>query len=234
MKKLNTILAAFGALLMLSVTSANSVEFKAGVSANGMAAYANAKETLKGTKSDTQGTGRTTNEEAVLATSFASAFFEVSSEEMMGLGIGVSYAPEVVDLEKETRVIQPSGTGDSGTQVIDGKIQDLASIYVTLPIGDSGAFAKAGYMQATLITSENLVTGSKYENVDMTGTYLGGGYEGSLGDMAFWRAEGSYQMWDDLSATGSESNLTTTDTTKNRITAEVGSITGALSVGMKF
>ena len=47
MKKINTILAAVSALLMLSVTSANSVEFKAGVSANGMAAYANAKETLK-------------------------------------------------------------------------------------------------------------------------------------------------------------------------------------------
>ena len=47
MKKINTILAALGALLMLSVTSANSVEFKAGVSANGMAAYANAQEAVK-------------------------------------------------------------------------------------------------------------------------------------------------------------------------------------------
>ena len=73
MKKINTILAAVSALLMLTVTAANSVEFKAGISANGMAAYANAKETLKGTAgSSTQGTGRTTSEEAVLATSFAS------------------------------------------------------------------------------------------------------------------------------------------------------------------
>ena len=107
MKKLNTILAAVGALLMLSVTSANSVEFKAGVSANGMAAYANAQEKLKDSN-------RITNEEAVLATSFASAFVEVSSDEVMGLGIGISYAPEVVDLEKETRTIQDtSGQGSS-------------------------------------------------------------------------------------------------------------------------
>ena len=98
MKKINTILAAVSALLMLTVTSANSVEFKAGVSANGMAAYANAKETIKGTAgSTTQGTGRTTNEEAVIATSFVSIFAEISSSEMMGLGIGVSYAPEIVD-----------------------------------------------------------------------------------------------------------------------------------------
>ena len=234
MKKINTILAAFGALLMLSVTSANSVEFKAGVSANGMAAYANAKETLKGDGAGTGGqTGRTTNEEAILATSFASAFAEVSSSDMMGIGIGISYAPEVADLERETRTIQPSATGDSGDQIIDGKIQDLLSLYLTMPISDSGAYVKAGYIQATLITSESLATGSKYEDIDLTGMQVGAGYERSLGDMAFWRAEGSYQVWDDISANGSESNASD-DTTKNKIEAELGSVTGTLSVGMKF
>ena len=232
MKKLNTILAAASALLMLTVTGANSLEFKAGVSANGMAAYANAKETLK------DANGRTTNEEAILATSFASAFVEVSSDEVMGLGIGISYAPEVVDLEKETRTIQNvygsglSTANDSGDQVIDGKIQDLASIYLTLPIGDSGAYVKAGYIQATFITSENLATGSKYEDIDLTGTQVGGGYEAPLGDMAFWRAEGSMQMWEDISASGSESGGTSGS--KNKITAELGSVVGTLSVGMKF
>ena len=233
MKKLNTILAAVGALLMLTVTSANSVEFKAGISANGMAAYANAKETIKGT-----GAHRTTNEEAVLATSFAGVFLELSSEEMMGLGIGVSYAPDVVELDKETRVIQnTSGDSgnDTGTQQISADIKDLASIYLTLPVGGNGAFVKAGYIQATMNTTESLATGSKYEDIDLTGTTIGGGYEGSLGDgMAFWRAEGSYQMWDDISANGSEANNGSTDTAKNKIEAELGSVTGTLSVGMKF
>jgi hypothetical protein len=227
MKKINTILAALSALLMLTVTSANSIEFKAGVSANGMAAYANASETLKDTS-------ELTNEEAVLATSFASIFAEVSGDDMMGIGIGISYAPEVVELNKETRNIQQavSGEGDSGAQIIDGKVVDLMSIYLTLPIGDSGAFVKAGYNQATLNTEENLASGSSYENIDLTGTQIGGGYEGSLGDMAFWRAEGALQMWDDISATGSEAGGTTGS--RNRIEAELGSVTGALSVGMKF
>ena len=225
MKKINTILAALSALLMLTVTSANSMEFKAGVSANGMAAYANASETLKDS-------GRLTNEEAILATSYGSIFAEFSSDEMAGLGIGISYAPEVVELNKETRVIQESGTGDSGSQIIDGKIVDLMSIYLTMPIGDGGAFVKAGYNQATLNTTENLATGSKYENIDLTGTQVGGGYEGSLGDMAFWRAEGALQMWDDISANGSQAGGTAGST--NRIEAELGSVTGALSVGMKF
>ena len=232
MKKINTILAAFGALLMLSVTSANSVEFKAGVSANGMAAYANARETIKSGN-------RVTDEEAILATSFASVFAEVSSDEMMGLGIGVSYAPDVAELDKETRHIavdndDAGNDASGGAQVVDAKINDLISIYLTMPVGDTGAFVKAGYMQATMVTNESLATGSKYENVDLTGTQIGGGYEQDLGDMAFWRAEGSLQMWEDISASGSEANNGSTDTTKNKIEAELGSVTGTLSIGMKF
>jgi len=231
MKKINTILAALGALLMLSATSANSVELKAGISANTMAAYANAKETIKDSGY------RTSNEEAVLATSFASVFAEISSDEMMGLGLGVSYAPEVADLNKETRHIEnTSGDADNdtagGAQIVDGKINDLVSIYLTLPVSDSGAYVKAGYMQATLVTEESLATGSKYEDIDMTGMQIGGGYEGSLGDMAFWRAEGTYQMWDDISANGSEAGGTAGSV--NKIEAELGSVTGSLSVGMKF
>ena len=207
MKKINTILAAVGALLMLTVTGANSVEFKAGVSANGMAAYANAKEQIKDSGS------QSSNEEAVLAASFTSIFAEISSDEMMGLGIGISYAPEVVDLNKETRTIQQAVTertasrNDSGDQIIDGKVNDLVSIYATMPIGE-GAYVKAGYIQASLITEENLATGSKYEDIDLTGLQVGAGYEGELGDNAFWRAEGSYQMWEDISASGSESGGT--------------------------
>ena len=232
MKKINTILAAVGALLMLSVSGANSVEFKAGISANGMAAYANARETIKSGN-------RVTDEEAVIASSFASVFAEISSDEMMGLGIGISYAPDVVEMDKETRHIDAvnSDSGNDatgGVQAVDAKVNDLMSLYFTLPVGDSGAFVKAGLIQATLVTNESLATGSKYEDVDLTGTTIGGGYEGSLGDMAFWRAEGSMQMWDDISANGSESNDGSTDTTKNKIEAELGSVTGSLSVGMKF
>lgn len=216
---------------MLTVTGANSVEFKAGVSANGMAAYANAKEQIKDSGS------QSSNEEAVLAASFTSIFAEISSDEMMGLGIGISYAPEVVDLNKETRTIQQAVTertasrNDSGDQIIDGKVNDLVSIYATMPIGE-GAYVKAGYIQASLITEENLATGSKYEDIDLTGLQVGAGYEGELGDNAFWRAEGSYQMWEDISASGSESGGTAGS--KNKITAELGSVMGSLSVGMKF
>ena len=225
MNKLNKILAMLGALLMLSATAANSMEFKVGVSANTMGAYANVEEKLKDS-------GRISNEEAVLAAAYGSGFIEVGSDEMMGLSLGVSYAPEIAELNKETRVIQPSATGDSGTQSIDGKIVDLASIYLSLPVGE-GAFAKVGYIQATLKTTENLATGSAYENVDMTGMMLAGGYEADLGSSGlFWRAEGQYQMWEDIRVNGSESGGTSGS--KNKISAELGAVQGALSIGMRF
>ena len=225
MNKLNKMLAVLGALLMLTVTSANSVEFKAGISANGMGAYANVEEKLKDSS-------RISNEEAVLAAAFASGFLEVGSEDLMGLSFGVSYAPEVAELNKETRVIQPSGTGDSGTQIIDGKIVDLVSVYLSLPVGE-GAFVKAGYIQATLNTGESLATGSKYPNIDLEGMMLAGGYQADLGSSGlFWRAEGQYQMWDDIAASGSEAGGTSGSV--NKITAEIGAVQGALSIGMKF
>ena len=128
-----------------------------------------------------------------------------------------------------------AATQYGGVQAVDAKINDLISVYLKLPVpGTDGAYVKAGYIQATMVTEESLATGSKYADVDMTGMELGGGYEGSLGDMAFWRAEGTYQMWDDLRADGSEPNRGTGDTTKNRIDAELGSVTGTLSLGMKF
>ncbi len=216
-------LATLAAFLMLSVTAANSLEFRVGASINSMAAYANAQEKLKDS-------ARVSNEERVLATSYESGFLEVGSEELMGLSLGISYAPDIADLDTETRAIQPSATGDSGTQLVAANIVDMVEVYATLPIGE-GAYVKAGYVEATMQTKENLATGSTYSDVDMTGAVIGAGIERDLGDMLFWRAEGAYQMWDDIKASGSE---TGGSGNTNKITAELGSLTGSLSIGMKF
>ena len=223
MKKINTMLATLAAFLMLSVTSANSLEFKLGASLNSMAAYANAQEKLKDS-------GRITNEERVLATSYESGFLEVGTDALMGLALGISYAPDVADLDTETRVIQASATGDTGTQLVAANIVDLVEVYATLPIGE-GAFVRAGYVEATMQTKENLATGSTYKDVDMTGVTVGAGIERDLGDMLFWRAEGAYQMWDDIEAGGSEAGGSGNT---NKITAELGALTGTLSIGAKF
>ena len=229
MKKITTILAMLSALVMLVATGAKAVEFKTGLSINAMGAVANAQESLKDS-------GRVTNKTDAIATSFGSLFAEISSDEMMGLGFGVSYAPEVVSLNDENRNIQvavaePDEAQDSGLQKIAADVDDLINIYVTLPVGE-GAYVKAGYVMATMNTKENLATGSQYNNIDMEGISVGGGYEGDLGTSVFWRAEGTYQHWDDLATTGSQ--VGGTATSFNKITAELAGVTGSFSIGMRF
>ena len=238
MNKIKTIIALIASMMLFS-SAANSVEFKVGLSGNASGYYANAKETIKGT-----GAHRTSNAEAVALFHYASGFVEVGSEELMGLSIGLSYAPEVASLPTETRLIQNCAdhngasctsysSGDTGTQKIDGKIVDQVVLYATLPVGSTGAYGKLGFLRATLETNELLATGSKYEDVDLEAIVVGAGYEGSIGSNAFWRIEGTYHQFDDVRVNGSQSN-SDTDSSTNKIDAEIGGVNAALSIGYKF
>ena len=94
---------------------------------------------------------------------------EISVDQAAGLTIGVEYAPDTIALEKETREI-PTGRTDSGNQVIDAEVEDLYTVYIALPFGETGMYARAGYMSATMNTIETLATGSTYGNVDIEGS----------------------------------------------------------------
>ena len=99
-----------------------------------MAGYANVEEKLKDSN-------RISNQEAVVATSFASVFAEVSVE-----SYGLRNRCDVCSWSScnwyRTRAIQPSGTGDSGDQIAKAEFEDLMQLYLTLPIGDSGLMLK--------------------------------------------------------------------------------------------
>ena len=88
-------------------------------------------------------------------------------------------------------------------------------------------------MQMTMTTNETLATGSSYPDEEIDGTFVGAGYQSDIGDAGvFWRAEGQYQMLDDISLTGSEEGGTSGS--KNVISAELGSVMASFSIGMKF
>ena len=227
MNKLITLLAS-GLIAVLSFTSAaNSIELRAGIGAQSLVAYANAKETLKGQAAHP----RTTEEEAIAAFSYTSGFIEVGVDEMYGITLGIEYSPDTIALEKETRVIPDTDTS-SGTQVIDGSVEDMVMAYVALPISDGGLYAKVGFFQAELITSESLATGSSYKNADIEGMSVGFGYDLDITDTVFIRAEGMYTEYDDLKLTGSE--VDDDDGDFNVITAELGGINAKIFLGVQF
>lgn len=228
MNKLMTTVAAISLAAM--TVSANSGEFRVGAIVNGAADYATATETRKDS-------GNRTTEEAVLAHSYASVFAEFAIDAGNGIAFGVEYAPEGIELETETRVLVGlsrlgGGSNDEGTQKIDAAVKDFMTAYVSVPFGSTGAYARLGYMTATLDTKETLVTGSTYSNVDMTGTQLGLGYMGKIGERAFYRLEGNYNAWDDMAVNGSEAGGTTTSF--NKIDAKITGASARLAVGFAF
>ena len=223
MKKLISVIAG-SFLAIMSFNVASAVEMRLGVLGNMAADFGEAKETLKDS-------GQISKETAVLAHSYASVFAEVAVDQAAGLTFGVEYAPETIELEKETRVI-PTGRTDSGSQIIDAEVEDLLTAYVALPIGETGAYVRLGYLQATLNTQETLATGSTYANVDIEGTQLGAGYMGEIGDNLFYKLEGVYNEWDNMALNGSEEGGTSGSF--NKIDADITGVAARVAVGFRF
>lgn len=241
MNKLTTLLASLVIATMSFASTANSIEYKFGVTGQTSAYYGNVEETLKGNK--TTGSDRTTDAEAIAAFSYASGFAEIAFDEVYGLTFGVEYTPESIDMKKETRLIQKSrglagavdatATLDSGTQTIDASVDDLMLMYVALPIMDSNLYVKVGYGTATLKTKENLATGSSYKDEDLEMISAGFGYDMDVGSMAFVRVEAMLNQFDDIKLTGSESDEAQAGSF-NKITAELGGVAAKLSLGLQF
>ena len=225
MKMTKKITAYLFGLAML-VTSANAVEFRGGLTITGSGIYASGTETLKDS-------GKKSHKEAAAIFQNASVFAEVATD--IGLALGVAYTPEYADLPKESRQDDANtvinGRTDS-TNTVDGKVNDAIEAYLTMPIGDGGLYAKAGMLFAEIVINENLATGSSYGDVDAQAAVVGAGYQGTLSDNVFWRVEGAYMQFENITEKGSE--VGGTASSFNEITAEIAGARASLSVGMAF
>ena len=217
-------------LVMLVSFSASAVEFRGGLTLTGSGIYASGTETLKDS-------GKKSHKEVAAIFQNASVFGEVATD--MGLALGVSYTPEYADLPKESRRdnadVNTSAGANNGltdqTNTVDGKVNDAIEVYLTMPIGDGGLYAKVGGMFAEIVINENLATGAQYGDVDAQAAVVGMGYQGTLSDNIFWRVEGAYMQFEDISEKGSANGVTTT---QNVIDVELTGARAALSVGVAF
>ena len=235
MNKLKTILVS-GIVAAMSFSSiANSIEFRAGLTANASAYYGNVQETLKDS-------GRKTSEEALAAFDYMSGFAEISFDEAYGITFGAEYVPDAISLSTADRTIQckvytnaacvVGEDAKGGIQAVQADITDLVTGYVAIPVMSTGLSVKIGIMQGSLETKEVLATGSTYKDEDIGGTTVGMFYDGGLGEHAFYRVEAAYIEFDDISATGSEVGGTTGSF--NKVVAEMGGVKASLSIGARF
>ena len=205
-------------VLLSFTTYSNAIGFKMGVSATGAFFSADGKEVAD---SDTQ------TDSGDLYIGYASIFGE------LGLGIfsvGVSYVPYAMESETTDNARQDdcgmtsSGTCTTSTNTVQVDIVDLTTIYGKVNVGDN-LYGKVGVARADVETNEKLGN-STYGNTDLTGAFVGAGFEKDLdqGDGMFIRGEASYSVFDDVSLTASntENIVTVTDLSGASLSISIG------------
>ena len=145
------------------------------------------------------------------------------------LTIGVDYVPASLETETAESTKQDKTTTDTRTAK-ENKIQidfeDLTTVYIALNVTEN-AYIKAGIAQVDVITNESLETGSTYGNTDLDGTLLGIGYNKSIDNGLFFRAEGNYMNFDGASLTSSANS--------NKISlTSLDGVSGKISIGKTF
>ncbi len=159
------------------------------------------------------------------AAGWASIFIEKSIGDRFA--IGIDYVPDALESETTETSKQDktdSDTASSKTNTLQVDFEDLTTLYAMVNVGDGG-YIRAGMVKVDVVTNENLGTGSTYGNVSLDGTLLGIGFNRSMDNGVFIRAEASYMSFDDASATSNDNTITLTN---------LDGVTAGLKLGKTF
>ena len=151
--------------------------------------------------------------------------------------IGIDYVPSPLETKDKEEFKQDMNSAAENLNTIShsetsklNKIKvefsDLTTGYVGLFVTEN-LYVKAGVSQVDIITKENLGTGSVYGDTSIDGVTVGMGYNKTLDNGIFLRAEGMYTQYDGASLTS--------DTGFNIISLDhLDGVAGKLSVGKSF
>jgi hypothetical protein len=216
MKKFITIMLS---ILFISSYSAQSTEYAIGITAAQHSIDVDGKEILRESGKVT----KATNSEDI---TIGEVFVEIIGD--TGLALGVSYIP-VRELGSKSRT-DSNGGGDSGTYKAQAELDDLFMVYVDVPFAEFGSnsiYAKVGAQHASVVTQEDLNSGSTYEDKDIWGITLGLGTKADLPyGNSFYKLEATMTDF-----TQTYSSINSVD---NTINADLESTAVKFSLGYKF
>ena len=163
--------------------------------------------------------GETTEEDGAFEDGAVNIFFEVSATD--NISIGLEYWPDSVDTPENTN------TQGSTTNTVKASFSNHLTLYgqVGLPLG---LYAKAGVIYVDIDTKESLATGSAYSDADTMGYSLGFGYQHTLDNDVFIRAEVNAASYDDVSATS------TVEAAKVVTVSDMYGAYGSIKIGKSF
>ena len=231
MNKLLTSIAAAGMLAISYSTSASSIELpELRVGAT------HTEQVIYGSVLETRANARNNKQKGLFLNDSTGIFGELAIKQLFGLTVGFEYGGDGISNTME-RVIAARGTlvaatgataeeTRNGTQKVDISLDDSTSVYLLMPIMDTGFYVKAGQQEVDIITKETLFTGSTYGNVGLTGDFVGAGYQHNVSDLFFVRAEGLYTEYGTASVTGSGGDKISL--------SDVGAASAKFSVGLRY
>lgn len=157
-------------LATLFVVATAHAETRIGISAAHTSFSSEGTETVK---SSSQKNRKTHDDEVVVP----SIFVEYANDN--GVAIGLDFIPGGAELGSATNARTDTDTDDAsdtaGNNKVSAELTSHATVYVLLPAADTGFYLKGGIARATIDTTENLATGTKYGNEDVHGIMFGAG-----------------------------------------------------------
>ena len=204
--------------LLFATTNAYSDGFGIGVSASLLDVNASGKHTLRTTGVET--TGGADNRTAI-----GEIFAEYTWN---NITLGVSHVPGGADVSDKIRQRDDTDYTDGSTTAgtaVSNKAQasheDHYTYYLEYPIYET-FYAKLGYVQVDLITTESLGTGSTYGNETLDGITAGFGVRSDVSDLLFMKVEVNMTDYDDFKLTSSGSNTVKGDVDTKGLKLAVG------------
>ena len=220
MKKL---IIAISSILLLTVSSAMSMEFRPSIGISGnMAVYA-ATGTEKNFNEAGTAVDTTTDEHGAFVAEYGSIFVEAALSDQ--ISIGVDYVPQ--DFETPENVSQED---QANQRTVSAEFNDLLTVYAKVNIPLGGAYLKVGYSQAEVTSNENGSGGSRnsYGNDNTSGYTVGLGYNHEVAGGLSVRLEVTGTDFSDVQVDNGNTNKTEI-TVKDMIGAR-----GTLSIVKSF
>ena len=217
--------------ILLSICAAILITFPAHAEKRIGLSLAHTMFDTNGTET-TKSSGEKNNGDAEEDVLVPSLFFEIANSDGRALGF------DIVAVDNQEL---GSGTGSdddaetSGANKASAELTGHYSIYGLAPIGSAGGYFKAGLAMATIDTTETLATGTKYGNEDVKGLLIGIGVNKEKDNGAFFRVEGTYTDYEDVSFLGTfNGNATGDSAVRNKIDADIDAVALRISLGKSF
>ena len=205
MKILKTKIAilAISFVSFLGIQTASAMEgLSLGVGLNYSAFMGKGKETAT---SSGNAVKTITEEDGAFDTSVASIFAEYAVND--AVSFGVEYVAEDMTTPQNTNV------QDTLTNKVKASFKDHTTVYANINM-PFNTYLKLGYAMVDVATQESLDTGGAYPDVDTTGYTVGLGYQHTVDNGVFIRAELSASEYDNVSANNTneaDKEITVTD-----------------------